>query len=188
MEPVQGRKAVGVQATYLCRAAHRGYGVTQSCKGRTPTSPLMFTKKRTFAQERPDILSRYLPVRSLAVMELSRLSCWSVVASSLPPPPAPEHTEEEVSTASPSASSTSLSIKSLKKEKSWTLVSTGTQSRPKRLFYHLRDTGIAAVLFLPKTVLLYKVIKALRLFPHVVKRHTFCYGSCCNLEEKVSEH
>lgn len=53
------------------------------------------------------------PVRSLAVMELSRLSCWSVVASSLPPPPAPEHTDDELSTASPSASSTSLSIRSL---------------------------------------------------------------------------
>lgn len=121
-------------------------------------------------------------------MELSRLSCWSVVASSLPPPPAPEHTEDELSTASPSASSTSLSIKSLRKNKSWTGVSTGTQPKPKRWFYHLRYTGIAAVLFLPKTVLLYKVVKALRLFPHVVKRHTFCYGSCCDLGDKVSQH
>ncbi|TNN43348.1 hypothetical protein EYF80_046474 [Liparis tanakae] len=44
-------------------------------------------------------------------MEFSRLSCWSVVVSSLPPPPAPEHTEEELSTARPSASSTSRSIR-----------------------------------------------------------------------------
>lgn len=47
-------------------------------------------------------------------MELSRLSCCSVAVSSRPPPPAPEHTEEELSTANPSASSTSLSIRSLK--------------------------------------------------------------------------
>lgn len=32
METVQGRKAVGVQTTDLCRAAHCGYGVAQSCK------------------------------------------------------------------------------------------------------------------------------------------------------------
>lgn len=118
-------------------------------------------------------------------MELSKLSCWSVVASSLPPPP--EHTEEELSTASPSASSTSLSIKSLRKNKSWASASTGMQPKPKCFFNHLRYTRIAAVLFLPKTVLLYKVVKSLRLFPHVVKRHTFCYGSCCNLEDKVSQ-
>lgn len=118
-------------------------------------------------------------------MELSKLSCWSVVASSLPPPP--EHTEEELSTASPSASSTSLSIKSLRKKKSWALASTGMQQKPKCFFNHLRYTRIAAVLFLPKTVLLYKVVKSLRLFPHVVKCHTFCYGSCCNLEYKVSQ-
>lgn len=30
MEAVQGRKAVRVQAVDLCRAAHCGYGVTQS--------------------------------------------------------------------------------------------------------------------------------------------------------------
>lgn len=119
------------------------------------------------------------------MIELSRLSCWSVVASNLPPPPAPEHTEEELSTASPSASSTSLSIKSLCKKQSWTLASTGTQSNPKALFYHLRYTRIAAVLFLPKAVLLYKVVKSLRLFPHVVKRHTFRYGSGCNLGENA---
>lgn len=29
METIQGRKAVGVQTSYLCRAAHCGYGVTQ---------------------------------------------------------------------------------------------------------------------------------------------------------------
>lgn len=32
METIQRRKAVGVQATHLCRAAHCGYTVTQSCK------------------------------------------------------------------------------------------------------------------------------------------------------------
>lgn len=147
----------------------------------------MLRRMQTLHQKRPTRWS-YWPVRSLAVMELSRLSCWSVVASSLPPPPAPEHTEEELSTASPSASSTSRSIKSLRKNKSWTGVSSGTQPKPKRLFYHLRYTRIAAVLFLPKTVLLYKVVKALWLFPHVVKRHTFCYGSCCDLGDKVSQH
>lgn len=30
METIQGREAVGVQAAHLCRAAHCGYGVTQS--------------------------------------------------------------------------------------------------------------------------------------------------------------
>lgn len=127
-------------------------------------------------------------MRSLAVIELSRLSCWSVVASNRPPPPAPEHTEEELSTASPSASSTSLSIKSLCKKERRTLVSTGARSKPKRLLYHLRYTRIAAVLFLPKAVLLYKVVEALRLFPHVVKRHAFRYASCCNLGENAQKN
>lgn len=35
METIQGRKAVGVQAVYLCRAAHCGYAVTQSWNDRT---------------------------------------------------------------------------------------------------------------------------------------------------------
>lgn len=130
METIQRRKAVRVQATHLCRAAHCGYTVTQSCKetGQTiniqlvqATRPCLLkcpaeVKLQQMNKSHTKRVSHrlhYWPVRSLAVMELSRLSCWSVVASSLPPPPAPEHTEEELSTASPSASSTSLSIRSL---------------------------------------------------------------------------
>lgn len=140
-----------------------------------------------------ELESRRWPVRSLAVMEFSRLSCWSVVVSSLPPPPAPEHTEEELSTARPSASSTSLSIRSLDAQNQVTLwVSSqwhsvselNAQSRmQKQIFFfcHLRDTRIAAVLFLPKSILLHKEVKALRLLPHVVKRHTFSYCSCWDL-------
>lgn len=55
------------------------------------------------------------PERSLAVMELRILSCWSAEASILPP--LLEQTEPELSTR-PSASSTSRSIKSLQCQKS----------------------------------------------------------------------
>lgn len=62
-----------------------------------------------------------------------------------------------------------------------------------RLWHHLRHTGIAAVLFLPKPILLHKEVKALGLFPHVIKRHTFCYCSRCHLRktnanERVKKH
>lgn len=122
------------------------------------------------------------------MIELSRLSCWSVVASSLPPPPAPEHTEEELSTASPSASSTSLSIRSLHKSRVglWFLKTHKAHLNLYALTTHLRYTRIAAVLFLSKAVLLDKVVEALRLFPHVVKCHTFCYRSRSNLGENAN--
>lgn len=120
------------------------------------------------------------------MMEFSKLSCCSVVLSILPPPPAPEHTEEELlSTASPSASSTSLSIRSLQIYK---LPFVSSMS----FFYifthkllhsscYLRHTRIAAVLFLPEPILLYEDVKALRLLPHVIKRYAFGYCSCCDL-------
>lgn len=126
------------------------------------------------------------PVRSLAVMELSRLSCWSVVASSLPPPPPPEHTDDELSTARPSASSTSLSIRSL--DTLTLAVSLNIRCTEfkgvERLC--LRHARVAAVLFLSESILLHKDVKALRLFPHVVKRHTFGDRSCCDLRSRVT--
>lgn len=51
--------------------------------------------------------------------------------------------------------------------------------------FYLRYTRIAAVLFLSKSILLHKDVKALRFFPHVVERHAFCYRSCCYLKKKV---
>lgn len=163
----------------------------------------------TFLFHDSRINCHYWPVRSLAVMELSRLSCWSVVVSSLPPPPAPEHTEEELSTANPSASSTSLSIRSLDAMTHVSLLEgfvfpndvhfyhftrvhrvksnakkTQECDQLHRIFYHLRYAGIAAVLFLSEPILLHEEVKALRLFPHVVKCYTFCYCSCCDLRKK----
>ena len=52
------------------------------------------------------------------------------------------------------------------------------------IFCHLRYTRIAAVLFLPEPILLHEEVKALRLFPHVVKSHTFCYSSRCDLRKR----
>lgn len=48
----------------------------------------------------------------------------------------------------------------------------------------LRHARVAAVLFLPESVLLHKDVKALRLFPHVVKRHTLGDRSCCDLKRR----
>lgn len=120
-------------------------------------------------------------------MELSRLSCCSVVVSSRPPPPPPEHTEEELSTANPSASSTSLSIRSLETKKChWVcfffsiLLKQSNKDRHS-VSFHLRYSRIVAELFLPEPILLHKEVKALWLFPHVIKCHTLCYCSCCDL-------
>lgn len=120
------------------------------------------------------------------MMELSSPSCCSADDSILPPAPA-EHTDKELSTARPSASSTSLSIRSLRTQPTLTFFETHITQQAKSTNFasqHLRHTRITTVLLLAESVLLSKVVKTFRLFPHVIKSHTFCYSPCLNLKKK----
>lgn len=53
------------------------------------------------------------------------------------------------------------------------------------MFCDLRYSRIAAVLFLPESVLLHKEVEALRLLPHVVEGHTLRYGPCRHLGDQT---
>ncbi len=64
-----------------------------------------------------------------------------------------------------------------------TLIYTSTRANNYTSQY-LRHTRVTTVLLFAKSVLLSKVIKTFRLFPHIIKSHTFCYSPGMNLKRK----